>query len=378
MIQENKRRSNIKRVIAISLICSLMIVILSSCQLIFEEIETEKRTDLLIEDTEKVIVDLIIPEVKPNVVLLEPASEINPEAAEIHIPEETIITNPVSTLEPTPTKEPPTKVPTATPKATISPTITPKPTTKPTPKPTLTPKPSSPTPVVSKDTSTFAKSILKSIITKDMEDVDKVKAVHDYIVLNTAYDYDNLKKGTIPSESFTIEGVLYKGIAVCQGYAFAFQMFMDLLGIDSKIVVGTADGVSHAWNMVSLKGDWYHVDVTWDDPVPDREGVVQYNYFLVTDAVMEVSHIWERENYPACNSIGYRYFVYNQYIVESINQYESKFMEQYNNGETKITVLYPEEGLPKFDFLWKFYRSGISYYEPWRLGDYTVLTVMLD
>ena len=41
--------------------------------------------------------------------------------------------------------------------------------------------------------------------------------------------------------------------------------------------------MNHAWNLVQLDGQWYHVDVTWDDPAPDRYGQVLHDYFLVTD-----------------------------------------------------------------------------------------------
>lgn len=312
-------------------------------------------------------IDVVIPEV-----LLEKVNEEN----EVKAPHEdkkastpTVTPTPVPTKDPSPAKdEKPAKEPTPTPK--------PKEVKKPTPTQKLVSN-STLKPEVNKDTRDYAKSILKTITSKGMSDVERLKAVHDYIVINTAYDYDNFKKGTIPVESFTIEGVLNKGVAVCQGYAYAFQLFMELLNIESKIVVGTADNVSHAWNMVSLDSKWYHVDVTWNDPVPDMEGRIQYNYFLVTDAIMEPTHIWKRGNYPVCNSEDYQYYVFQQYIVDSIEKYEEKFLEQYNAGETTITVLYPEDGKPKLDFLWE-YVLEISYYRPWRHGNYTVFTVVLN
>ena len=44
----------------------------------------------------------------------------------------------------------------------------------------------------------------------------------------------------------------------------------DKLGIENYTVTGSdqtgADPqVNHIWNMVNLEGDWYQVDITWDD-----------------------------------------------------------------------------------------------------------------
>ena len=74
-------------------------------------------------------------------------------------------------------------------------------------------------------------------------------------------------------------------------------------------------------------------------------------------------------------------------MIDSVKQYEDKFMEKYDAGERTITILYPEEGMPDFDFfskykyMWKLedgkYTISKTWYPPWRLGDYTVLTVIM-
>ncbi len=151
-----------------------------------------------------------------------------------------------------------------------------------------------------------AKAIIKKTITSDMSDAQKVKAIHDYIVLNCAYDYDNLLRGTIPSVSYTAEGVLLKKTAVCQGYAEAFKLLMDMMGIPCKMVTGTANNGSgyagHAWNIVKVSGRWYHIDVTWDDPVPDKKGNVRYSYFLIPDKKIDDDHKWNRSSYKKCTT----------------------------------------------------------------------------
>lgn len=249
-------------------------------------------------------------------------------------------------------------------------------------------------PVASKKETTAlnakVKKIRKKIITKDMSDVEKVKAVHDYIVQNTVYDSDNVKKNTIPDYDFQAEGVLFHGKAVCQGYAYAFQLFMKQLNIPSKLVTGIdlKTGVGHAWNMVSLGGKWYHVDTTWDDPVPDQKGKVQYHYFLITDKILSADHSWDKNKFPSCSSEKYLYYVYQNDIIESVDQYREAFMNKYNAGERTITLLYPEKKIPDMKFLLndekirkeKDGKYTVSYQtiDPWRLGDYTVFTVIME
>lgn len=115
-----------------------------------------------------------------------------------------------------------------------------------------------------------------------MSDLQKVKLVHDYLVQTVAYDEEALNEETSSRISFSPYGALVEGKAVCQGYALAFQLFMNRLNINSIFV--SSEAMNHAWNMVQIDGEWYHVDATWDDPVPDVPGRIYYNAFMVSDA----------------------------------------------------------------------------------------------
>lgn len=320
-----------------------------------------------------------------------PEIEVNEKTADFDDIAETktslTVTNLSSSIQTGKKRITPTPKPKPKSKKKVAPTPTPKPTVN--NKVTLTPETIKPPKITSGSLEEYADEILNLIITDDMDDVLKVKAVHDYIVLNTAYDSRNPDSRTFPEESYMEEGVLYQGKAVCQGYALAFQLFMKQLDIEVKFVTGEdlKTGVGHAWNMVKLGKHWYHIDVTWDDPVPDQEGSVQYQYFLVTDKVMAKDHSWDRRDFPECDSTKYQYYIYNDYIVQNIENYDEKFMELYQKGERTITVLYPENGKPDMNFLLeqKALRKeengklvvSYRYYEPWRLGDYTVFTVKL-
>ncbi len=132
------------------------------------------------------------------------------------------------------------------------------------------------------------RGILARIVKDEMSDYDKVKSVHDWVVLNIGYD---------ETEShYTAYDALKTGTAVCQGYSLLVQKMLSVLGIGTKIVEGYARA-PHSWNMVKLCCGslcrWFHMDATWDDPVPDVKGRVLYNYFLLSDDEIENDHYIE-------------------------------------------------------------------------------------
>jgi len=107
-------------------------------------------------------------------------------------------------------------------------------------------------------------------------DYDKVKKVHDYLCNHITYTLNDRP------EIYTAYGALVEGKAVCEGYAIAFQRLMEAMGIPCYIASGVVQGEDHAWNLVQLNGQWYHLDATWDDQV----NRIIYKYFLLSGPKM--------------------------------------------------------------------------------------------
>lgn len=124
-----------------------------------------------------------------------------------------------------------------------------------------------------------------SEITPAMSDMEKVVVLHDYLILNTEYDYDNYQHNTVPQESYSAYGALVKRKAVCMGYALAYQYLLNKCGITTYYV--SSDSMNHAWNIVKIGNDYYHVDTTWDDPVNDVQGRTSHFYMLISDSSWE-------------------------------------------------------------------------------------------
>ncbi|EON74099.1 transglutaminase domain-containing protein [Lysinibacillus sphaericus] len=144
--------------------------------------------------------------------------------------------------------------------------------------------------------------VLKTIIKPSMTQFQKVKAVNDYIVSNAAYG--NKTKAS-PHSAYAL---LMEGQAVCQGYALLAYKMLTQAGIETEYVVGFVNSnQGHAWNMVKIDGKWYHLDTTWNDPLPNRVGASSYDYFLVTDAQLKKDHSWIASDYPEATSTTYNY-----------------------------------------------------------------------
>lgn len=141
--------------------------------------------------------------------------------------------------------------------------------------------------------------ILSEIIDPSMNDHEKVKSVHDYIVKNGMYDST--------FQFYSDYDLLMEGTSVCNGYALLAYNMIEKLGIPVKLVSGTGHGEPHIWNMVKLGEHWFHMDTTWDDPLPDN-GTVSYSYYMLTDNEILKDHtIDENLNLPQSTK---RYFDY--------------------------------------------------------------------
>lgn len=154
------------------------------------------------------------------------------------------------------------------------------------------------------------REVLGEVLTEGMSAYEIELAVHDWLVEWGSYDrtvYDN------PNHSGRTGyrdpwGMLVGGYGNCLGYSSTFQLLMDLSGVECITVVGAAFGSreDHAWNMVKLDGEWYCVDVTWDDPTGAARNGRHHRYFNVTSAdLRETDHQWDYRNVPEATAAAY-------------------------------------------------------------------------
>lgn len=82
---------------------------------------------------------------------------------------------------------------------------------------------------------------------------------------------------------------------------------MDMLGIENGTVSGEAGDEQHIWNTVKLDDQWYHVDVTWDDPIGSSFEYTDHSYFNITAKDMSIDHTWNHDKYSEYENCGTKY-----------------------------------------------------------------------
>lgn len=143
--------------------------------------------------------------------------------------------------------------------------------------------------------------------------------LHNSVVKSVVYDYESLKVQNCYS-AHSIVGAFLDKKAVCEGISKAFKFLCDLVGLPCILVVGYADahGVFqknslHAWNLVNIGGQWYHVDPTWDAMdlthccKAHPEHHFKYDYFNLPTEDILADHR-PTDTIPLCTALEGNYF----------------------------------------------------------------------
>ena len=130
------------------------------------------------------------------------------------------------------------------------------------------------------------RNVIDSNVSPSMTTAQKVKAIHDYIVLNCEYDtYEEIEY--LMTHSFV--SVFMNRKAVCSAYSQSFMICMQVLDIPCRMVIGDTINGYHSWNQVYIDGTWYYIDLTWDDTIRNTE--ISYMYYLTTSLWSSHYHI---------------------------------------------------------------------------------------
>ena len=132
----------------------------------------------------------------------------------------------------------------------------------------------------------------------------KVYDLYRYMIATIQYAQDFSRVSTKKSlETASIIGPLLYRSTICAGYSKMFKLLCDQLGIDCIYVSGTANGKygwdAHAWNLVRINGNFYHIDVTFDSGNFRATQKYDYKYYLLSDKAIQKDHKWDRNLYPS-------------------------------------------------------------------------------
>jgi hypothetical protein len=165
----------------------------------------------------------------------------------------------------------------------------------------------------------IAKDVVSKLITADLSDYEKAKKLHDFIIETTRYDDYAYRFDLGDSRVHDFVGPFIDHNAVCSGYASAYRMLLNEAGLENYMVVGSGETVDspsedHAWNLVKINNQYYHIDTTWDD---QDASALRYRYFAISDAQIMKDHTWDVGLYPTCTDNSLEYFSKNNLKVDS-------------------------------------------------------------
>ncbi len=169
-----------------------------------------------------------------------------------------------------------------------------------------------------------------SQIDSTMSPYEIEKTLHDRLILGCTY-----RERTNAHNAY---GALVDGVAVCEGIARAFQYLCLSAGIQTLYVEGTSgqpteEWTGHAWNVVFLEGEPYHVDVTWDNRNEPTEDRIHYAWFNVTTQQIREDHKIKQSGYaiPECVATDANYFVENDLILPTLTVEDILSLSQKQN-----------------------------------------------
>lgn len=175
-----------------------------------------------------------------------------------------------------------------------------------------------------------------------------VKYVHDFIIKNTEYAFDNYHTGNVDGEVTGIVGVFFRHKALCGGISLAAKWLLDRAGIPSGVIEGLVAGdgvdintippdveINHAWNIVCVNDVWQYMDVTMDMGSSPKGMMTAYDYFLRKDSVMDKYARFKKPPVK-CPEEPYCYFAGNHCYLTSASQVEAYVRACWKKGKKRI------------------------------------------
>lgn len=189
---------------------------------------------------------------------------------------------------------------------------------------------------------TVTSEILKNVVGKTMKAASLI--LHDWLVCNCKYEEYN----DIPNASHSIVGALINSKGVCDGYAKAYKYLADFIKMRSIVVVGKGihpDGTAggHAWNIVMLNKQCFHVDVTFDLLFAGKYCSRAY-YLLTTKEILYDHSIDPTFDMPEC-SVESQVLQVVSGTAELIDFLSSQYQSRVTHSEVRLTKGFSKQKL---------------------------------
>ncbi|NND05273.1 MAG: hypothetical protein HKN87_02745 [Saprospiraceae bacterium] len=130
-------------------------------------------------------------------------------------------------------------------------------------------------------------TIARELTAHAINDFQKTRAIYQFLVHHISYDHAVAQKG-LKRINRSNHDILKRRRAICWGYAQLMTHMCQQVGIEAYTVSGYSsmhDGTystlqkpDHAWNVVSIEDEYYHLDATWASNVRERS-----DYFFLPE-----------------------------------------------------------------------------------------------
>lgn len=159
--------------------------------------------------------------------------------------------------------------------------------------------------------------------------------LHDWLLEHCEYDYSY--------RYCNPEGALARGTGTCEAYHRAYTMLLKRVGI----ATGRITGNGHVWTAVRMDGNWYQVDVTWDDTSYNAPSYIRHLYFGLNDAVMKLVHSdhTPQKGYES-NALANHYLIRSGEIRQWSDPLAAQIQSKLDAGQTSFTL--PRISVPNY------------------------------
>ena len=186
----------------------------------------------------------------------------------------------------------------------------------------------------------FINSIIEIAKKHCHSDYEFVKFIHDFVVNNVNYDFDEIKDNSFIISNHHAYGALNTGKAVCEGIARLTQLLLNMCGIKATYCRGdikerSNPSASHGWVVVCVDGNYYHLDVSHDICNTKRKINKLYNHFLLPyNEIINDRNVYHNEYFKdlPCATNRYNYFHYNNCYFTSVQQLSTALQEVLSNA----------------------------------------------
>jgi len=177
---------------------------------------------------------------------------------------------------------------------------------------------------------------------------DKLVCIYNYLQDHVTYDSRELEAfcrsgRSVNPMSHNAYGALVNKTGVCDGISSAFSLIAQRMGFECSMVCGRATfrttGFSdHAWNIIKIADNYYHIDATWDVNHKEQTGEYSYEYFCVNDDSINRDHDWDIKTTPACSREDLSFYMRNRCFANNLSQLEEIFARYAKSKQTVVRV----------------------------------------